>query len=305
MSKSTRKPKKTKIKGKKRGFFLRGIGVLLPTVLTVFIFTSIWHFVGRNVTGPINGAIYGVLEGNGMGWTILGSMDIDPYAREFLAHEELPPELSDRVDEFGGLGSASFQAALTAWRLEQETFNRDLEGLAIDKEKLRDAVVSEVHPAVGIVLSGILVLFLGYLASGFLGRGLITAFDRLLHRIPLIRTVYPYTKQITEFFLSDNDLEFDTVVAAPYPADNIWAIGFVTGPGIKSMHEGLDGRFASVFIPTSPMPMTGFTVFIEESRLIPLDITVDEALRITVSAGVLVPTDQQVAALDKRLRSAA
>ncbi|MCP5021188.1 MAG: DUF502 domain-containing protein [bacterium] len=305
MSKSTKQPKKTKIKGKKRGFFLRGIAVLLPTVLTVFIFTSIWHFVGRNVTGPINGAIYGVLEGNGIGWTILGSMDIDPYAREFLAQGELPPELSDRVDEFGGLGSASFQAALTAWRLEQETFSRDLEGLAIDKDKLREAIVSEVHPAVGIVLSGILVLFLGYLASGFLGRGLITAFDRLLHRIPLIRTVYPYTKQITEFFLSDNDLEFDTVVAAPYPADNIWAIGFVTGPGIKTMHEGLNGRFASVFIPTSPMPMTGFTVFIEESRLIPLDITVDEALRITVSAGVLVPTDQQVAALDKRLCSAA
>ncbi len=305
MSKSTKPPKKTKVKGKKRGFFLRGIAVLLPTVLTVFIFTSIWHFVGRNVTGPINGAIYGVLEGNGMGWTILGSMDIDPYAREFLAQEELPPELSDRVDEFGGLGSASFQAALTAWRLEQETFSRDLEGLAIDEEKLREAVVSEVHPAVGIVLSGMLVLFLGYLASGFLGRGLITAFDRLLHRIPLIRTVYPYTKQITEFFLSDNDLEFDTVVAAPYPADNIWAIGFVTGPGIKTMHEGLNGRFASVFIPTSPMPMTGFTVFIEESRLIPLDITVDEALRITVSAGVLVPTDQQVAALDKRLRPVA
>ncbi|MFT5198540.1 MAG: putative membrane protein [Planctomycetota bacterium] len=305
MSDSSKPTKKAKVKGKKRGFFLRGIAVLLPTVLTVFIFTSIWHFVGRNVTGPINGVIYGVLEGNGIGWTVLGSMDIDPYAREFLAEGELPPELEDRLDRFGGLGSASFQAALTAWRLEQETFSRDLEALAIDKEKLRDAVISEVHPAIGIILSGLLVLILGYLASGFLGRGLIATFDRTLHRIPLIRTVYPYTKQITEFFLSDNEFEFDTVVAAPYPADNLWAIGFVTGPGIKTMHEGLNGRFASVFIPTSPMPMTGFTVFIEESRLIPLDISVDEALRITVSAGVLVPSAQQVAALDDRLRPAA
>ncbi|MBL4770136.1 MAG: DUF502 domain-containing protein [Planctomycetes bacterium] len=305
MSTPSKPTKKTKVKGKKRGFFLRGIAVLLPTVLTVFIFTSIWHFVGRNVTGPINGAIYGLLEGNGIGWTVLGSMDIDPYAREFLAEEGLPPELADRLEEFGGLGSASFQAALTAWRLEQETFSRELEALAIDREKLRDAVVAEVHPAVGIVLSATLVLFLGYLASGFLGRGLIATFDRLLHRIPLVRTVYPYTKQLVEFFLSDNDFEFDTVVAAPYPADNLWAIGFVTGPGLKTMHEGLNGRFASVFIPTSPMPMTGFTVFIEESRLVPLDISVDEALRITVSAGVLIPTEQQVAALDERLRPAA
>jgi uncharacterized membrane protein len=305
MSDSFKPTKKAKAKGKKRGFFLRGIAVLLPTVLTVFIFTSIWHFVGRNVTGPINGVIYGVLEGNGIGWTVLGSMDIDPYAREFLAEGGLPPELEDRLEKFGGLGSASFQAALTAWRLEQESFSRDLEALAIDREKLRDAVISEVHPAIGIILSGLLVLILGYLASGFLGRGLIATFDRILHRIPLVRTVYPYTKQITEFFLNDNEFEFDTVVAAPYPADNLWAIGFVTGPGIKTMHEGLNGRFASVFIPTSPMPMTGFTVFIEESRLIPLDISVDEALRITVSAGVLVPNAQQVAPLDDRLRPAA
>ncbi|MCA9000574.1 MAG: DUF502 domain-containing protein [Planctomycetes bacterium] len=278
---------------------------MLPTVLTVFIFTSIWQFVGRNVTGPINGAIYGLLEGNGVGWTVLGSMGIDPYAREFLSEEELPPELADRLEELGGLGSASFQAALSAWRTEQETFSRDLPALAINREKLRDAVSSEVHPAIGIFFSALLVLGLGYLASGFLGRSLISAFDRLLHRIPLVRTVYPYTKQITEFFLSDNEFEFETVVAAPYPSENIWAIGFVTGPGIKTMHQGLNGRFASVFIPTSPMPMTGFTVFIEESRLVPLDITVDEALRVVVSAGVLIPGDQKVAALDERLRSAA
>ena len=69
------------LKRKKRGFFVRGLAVLLPTILTVFLFTTVWNFVNRHVVGPINGTIYGVLEGNGLGWVMLGAMDIDPYAR--------------------------------------------------------------------------------------------------------------------------------------------------------------------------------------------------------------------------------
>ncbi len=287
-------PKKASIKKKKRGFFLRGLAVLLPTILTVFLFSSIWDFVSKHVVGPINGTIYGVLEGNGMGWVILGAMDVDPYAREFLDPDELPAELEDRIEPLGGYGSASFQAALTAWRLEQKSFRRNLKELAIDPEKLRGAVATHVHPAIGLILSGCLVLILGYLASGFIGRGLISGFDRLLQRIPLVRGVYPYAKQLTEFFISDNELEFDAVVAAPYPSEGVWSLGFVTGSGLRSINEALDGKFVSIFIPTSPMPMTGFTIYMEESKLVPLDISVDEALRICVSAGVLVPQSQQV-----------
>ena len=300
MSQSKRSPKSGRAKlpkalrRKKRGFFVRGLAVLLPSILTVFLFGTVWNFVNRHVVGPINGTIYGVLEGNGLGWVVLGAMDIDPYAREFLAPDELPPELTDRVEELGGLGSAPFQAALTAWRAEEETFLRQFDDLAIDPEKLREAVAAEVHPAVGLILSAMLVLFLGYLASGFLGRSLIAGFDRTLHRIPLVRSVYPSAKQLVEFFMADTELEFETVVAVPYPSEGIWSIGFLTGNGLRDINEALGARMASIFVPTSPMPMTGFTVYIEESRLIPLDISVDEALRICVSAGVLVPTNQQV-----------
>ncbi|MEM6571980.1 MAG: DUF502 domain-containing protein, partial [Planctomycetota bacterium] len=177
------------------------------------------------------------------------------------------------------------------------TFLRDFKALAIDREKLRAAI--PFPEWIGLMLAGLIVLFLGYLASGFLGRGLIASFDKALTRIPIIRSVYPYTKQLVDFFLSDSDLEFDTVVAAPYPSEGVWAIGFVTGGGLKTVHAELGGNFLSVFIPTSPMPMTGFTVFIEASRLIPLDISVDEALRVTVSAGVLVPAAEQVTDMDE------
>ena len=297
-------PGKTPRKKRKRGLFLRGLAVLLPTVLTLFVFVTVFQFVDRYLTGPINGAIYGALEGNGLGWTVLDSMDIDPYAREFLDEDRVPDELSDRLEGLGGYGGDTFKVTLAAWRDEHQTFLRDFEALAIDGKALREATASKVHPAVGVVLSLVLVLLLGYLTSGLLGKTSIAAFDRILHRIPLVRSVYPYTKQLVEFFLSDdNNLEFDSVVAAPYPSDNVWALGFVTGTGMKSINEGLGGEYVSVFVPTSPMPMTGFTVFFERKRLIPIDVPADEALRIVVSAGVLVPPSERVEELTTALET--
>jgi uncharacterized membrane protein len=91
------------------------------------------------------------------------------------------------------------------------------------------------------------------------------------------------------------------VVAAPYPSEKIYCIAFVTSAGLKTVHDALGERMVTVFVPTSPMPMTGFTVFIKEDRLIPLPLSVDEALRVTVSAGVLIPTAERVADLEDSL----
>jgi len=276
-------------KKKKKSFFVRGLVTLLPAVLTIVILVTVLQFVDKYLTSPINGAIYSLLDGNAAGWKVLALMEIDPYSREFLDEEALTTELKDALDEYGGPAALEFQTALANYRDETSTFLRDYEALAIDHEKLRDRTQQKVPPIFGVLISAVIVLTLGYLASGFLGRRLISSFDRTLTTIPVIRSVYPYTKQVVDFFLSDNELEFDTVVLAPYPSEGVWAIGFVTGGGIRTLDEELDDRHLSVFIPTSPMPMTGFTVFLKASTLIPLDVSVDEALRITVSAGVLVP----------------
>jgi len=285
---------------KKKNFFVRGLVVLLPAVLTIFVFATVVQFVNTYLTKPINAAILTVLDGNSLGWQALGLMDVDPRAQQFVDFDQLPIDLQARIGqgrELGELGSQAAQAAIENFRTDRYTWIRNLEKLAIDREKLRSA--TPVPEWIGILLAAVIVLFLGYLASGFLGRGLIASFDKALTRIPIVRSVYPYTKKLVDFFLSDNELEFDTVVAAPYPSEGVWAIGFVTGGGLKSIHAELGGNFLSVFIPTSPMPMTGFTVFIEAERLIPLDISVDEALRVTVSAGVLVPESEQVSTLDE------
>lgn len=285
---------------KKRNFFVRGLVVLLPTVLTIFIFATVVQFVNTYLTQPINGTILTILDSNALGWKALGAMDVDPRARQFIDMEELPVELQDRIGQGRDLGPLESPQSLSAvedYRERRYSFIRDFDKLAIDRERLRDAI--PVPKWIGLVIAAAIVLILGYLASGFLGRSLISGFDKALTRIPLVRSVYPYTKQLVDFFLSDNELEFDTVVAAPYPSEGVWAIGFVTGGGLRSIHEELEGTYLSVFIPTSPMPMTGFTVFLEANRLIPLDISVDEALRVTVSAGVLVPTAEQVEDVDE------
>ena len=285
---------------KKKNFFVRGLVVLLPAVLTIFVFATVVQFVNTYLTKPINGAILTVLDSNAIGWQALAMMDVDPRAQQFVDFDALPIDLQADIGQgrrLGELDSQAAKAAIEDFRSPRYRLIRNLEELAIDREKLRSAIPGAPvgrDPARGDHRS-----VPGYLASGFLGRGLIASFDKALTRIPLVRSVYPYTKQLVDFFLSDNELEFDTVVAAPYPSEGVWAIGFVTGGGLKTIHSELGGNFLSVFIPTSPMPMTGFTVFIEAERLIPLDISVDEALRVTVSAGVLVPESEQVSTLDE------
>ena len=285
-----------------RNFFLRGLVALLPAMLTTFAFVFIIQFTTRYVTGPINSAIYWTLERNAIGWTVLEALDVDPLREEFLAVYELTPELQS-LQESAGLRSSAFQEALESDREAKTSVIYNLNQLAIDGAKLRVAVKKAIHPVVGLLVALLLLMVVGYLASGFLGRRVVAWFDRRLSQIPFIKWIYPYAKQFVEYFLSDSELEFDTVVAAPYPSPGVYCIAFVTSPGFRTLHDALGGKYVACFVPTSPMPMTGYTVFIEASRLIPLPISVDEALRTTISAGVLIPPNESVEELTQNLSS--
>jgi len=286
----------------KRNFFLRGVVAILPAMLTIFVFVFIVQFAERYVTGPINSFIYSSLEKNAAGWAILDALDVDPESDEFLDINALPVRVQE-LREQGGLANPAFRQALEEHRAEGYGILYDLGQLGIQQDKLRDAVKGAVHPVVGVVVALLLLLVVGYLASGFLGRRVVSWVDSLLSQVPVIRSVYPYARQFVEYFLSDSDLEFDTVVAAPYPGPGVWCIAFVTSPGLRTVHEALGGRYVACFVPTSPMPATGYTVFIEASRLIPLPMTVDEALRTTISAGVLIPQQESVEELVENLSS--
>lgn len=293
MSKKSDKPKKAPKTQKKSFalFFLRGLGALLPLVLTIFIFVTLINFARTYVTKPINNTIYWSLEGNSVGWKALRKLGINPYDVEYLDIENLPTEPTNLKlkEQEVGRHDPDFQAGLRDERLANEGFFCDLEDLWIDEEHLRDDVSSAVHPLIGLLLSMLLVIWLGWILTGFFGRRLLAKFDQGLLAIPGIRAVYPYAKQLVEFFISDSELEFDTVVAVPYPNKYIYSLGFVTSQSLKTLREATGVELVSIFIPSSPMPMTGYTIHVPREILIRIPITIDEALRITVSGGVLIP----------------
>ncbi len=286
-------------KRSKRGLFLRGLVTLLPAILTIFVFVTILQFVDRYLTSPINGMISSLLEGNGLGWNVLQTMSVDPYDIEYLSENALPVDLRETA-RIEGLQSAAFQAALADWRADHQSFFRNFDKLAIDRAKLHGAI--EIPPWIGPALSVLIVLTLGYFAGGFVGRGLISSLDRTLTTIPFVKSVYPYTKQFVDFFLSEKKVEFDSVVAVQYPSEGIWSIGFVTSNGMRSLDEAVGSHHVTVFVPTTPVPMTGYTVFIRADRIVPLQISVDQALRLVVTAGVLLPPGESIEKLEASMR---
>jgi uncharacterized membrane protein len=118
--------------------------------------------------------------------------------------------------------------------------------------------------------------------------------ERFFAKIPLVRSIYPYAKQLVDFFLAERSFDFDTVVAVPYPRHGLYSMGFVTSSAMKTLRKTSGDNLISIFIPSSPMPMTGYTIFVPVEEVVPLPITVDEALRTIVSGGVLIPPHERV-----------
>jgi len=143
----------------------------------------------------------------------------------------------------------------------------------------------------GFVLALIIVFIVGALLASVVGKALWRLVERFIMNTPLLRRVYPYVKQVTDFFLTQEEQEslFSRVVAVEYPRKGIWSVGFVTGSGIEKVMENSKKEFLTVLIPTSPTPFTGFIIIVPKKQTIALDMTVEEALRFTVSAGVITP----------------
>jgi len=147
---------------------------------------------------------------------------------------------------------------------------------------------------IGFPLAIGIIFFLSYLMASFLGRWLMKELENLvLSRFPLIKSIYPYAKQFSDLFLSDDKkAAFQKVVAVEYPRPGLYSFAFLTSEGLKEMDKKIGKDMVSIFLPNSPTPFTGWTAFIPRDEIIPLSITVDEAIRLLVSGGVLVPPNQ-------------
>jgi uncharacterized membrane protein len=136
--------------------------------------------------------------------------------------------------------------------------------------------------------------FLGRLFTFGLGHWLVRTFDKTILRIPVVNKVYGGVKQVTDFAFSEREIEFNRVVAIQYPSKGIWSLGFVTGNSMREISSITGEQMLSVLMPTSPMPMTGFTVTVPKSEAVDVDLTIDEAIQFVVSCGVVVPERQRI-----------
>ena len=171
----------------------------------------------------------------------------------------------------------------------------------ISKEDLTEILVDGNGSVIGFLLALIAVCVLGAILASVVGRTLWRMVEQFIMNTPFLRRVYPYVKQVTDFFLTEEDHKslFRRVVAVEYPRKGIWSVGFVTGSGLEKVVATLKREFVTVLIPTSPTPFTGFVITVQRKQTIDLDMTIEEALRFIVSGGVITPGGRQMPPIEQ------
>ncbi|MDO5614218.1 MAG: DUF502 domain-containing protein [Paracoccus sp. (in: a-proteobacteria)] len=143
---------------------------------------------------------------------------------------------------------------------------------------------------VGVVLFLAFTVLIGWLAKGWAGRNLIRTGERIVDRMPIVRSVYGGLKQIAETILSQSEARFDRACLIEYPRKEVWALAFVTGPAKGEIAALNDQPMLAVFMPTTPNPTTGFLLYVPASDVILLDMSIEDAAKLIISAGLVYPT---------------
>lgn len=155
---------------------------------------------------------------------------------------------------------------------------------------LADVLQQDIHvPGLGLLLTFLLVLFLGWLSTNVVGRRVLLLFEALVRRIPVAKSIYGAAKGILEAVSHDQTEAFKRVVLIEYPKANIFALAFVTG---GARWGAIDERFADillVFVPTTPNPTSGFLLLVPRTEAIDLPVSVEEGIRMVISGGILLP----------------
>lgn len=146
-------------------------------------------------------------------------------------------------------------------------------------------------PGSGVVLTIAVILITGMFAANLVGKRLVSFWDKMLGRIPLVRSIYNGVKQVTETLFTPGGPSFRKVLLVEYPSPGIWSLAFQTGQVGKEIETRLGGGepMVSYFVPTTPNPTSGFLMMAPKSKVIELDISVDQALKFIISLGVMQP----------------
>lgn len=148
-------------------------------------------------------------------------------------------------------------------------------------------------PGLGVVVLLAALILIGMVTAGFVGRLLQRTSERLLARMPIIRTVYGAVKQILETVLAQQSNAFREAVLVEYPRRGIWAIAFITGRTEGEVQNLTAEETINIFLPTTPNPTSGFLLFVPKKDIVPLSMTVEEAIKMVISGGIVTPPDRR------------
>jgi len=144
-------------------------------------------------------------------------------------------------------------------------------------------------PGLGIALSVAIVLVTGMVAANLVGRKLVALWESVLARIPLVRSIYSAVKQVAETLLTSRGQSFRRVLLIEYPRRGLWTLAFQTGGASGEIQQRTAADLVTVFVPTTPNPTSGFILMVPRDEIVELEMGVEEALKLIVSLGVVVP----------------
>ncbi|MFM7121983.1 MAG: DUF502 domain-containing protein [Fluviibacter sp.] len=152
------------------------------------------------------------------------------------------------------------------------------------------ALVGFNIPGVGAVMTLLVVFITGLLTANFIGQRLVRWWEALLHRIPVVRSIYQSVKQISDTVFSPSGQAFRQAVLVQYPRQGSWTIGFLTGAPGGEIAVRLGDNMVSLYVPTTPNPTSGFFLMVPKADVLELDMSVEDALKYLISMGVVAPT---------------
>lgn len=161
-------------------------------------------------------------------------------------------------------------------------------------EALRpEALLGFEIPGLGVLLSAAVLLLTGMVVTNLFGSNLISMGERLLARIPFVRAIYSASKQLTETLFSGKGKSFRKVVMVQFPHPGVWTVAFLTGEGMREANAKTGGDLVNVFVPTTPNPTGGYFLMVPRKDIIDLDMSVDDGIKLILSAGAVVPDGHQ------------
>ncbi len=144
-------------------------------------------------------------------------------------------------------------------------------------------------PGLGLLLALLVLFVTGLVLTNLVGRQLIRWWESLLRRIPIVRSIYSGAKIFTETVFSDKGKAFKSVLLVEYPRKGIWTLGFQSGDEVAEAAHRSGQGLVCVFVPTTPNPTSGFIIMVPDADVIQLDMTIDEAMKLIFTLGVVAP----------------